>query len=352
MTLEETLRAIQPVDAAIVQEAHRRQSAMAKPLGGLGLLEETVNRIAGAQGTADVRIDKRCVVVFCADNGVVAQGVTQCGQDVTATVTENLSKGDTTVCIMARRAGVDVLPVDIGVARTVEGDKILRRKVMPGTRDMTVCPAMTREEAIQAVETGIGIALDCKSKGYQLLATGEMGIGNTTTSSAVASVLLGLEPEAVTGRGAGLSTEGLMRKINAIRQSIALHRPAASDPVDVIAKVGGLDIAGMVGLYLGGAMCNLPVVMDGFISAVAALAAVRLCPAAWDYIVPSHVSAEPAGKCMLDALHLQPLICAGMRLGEGTGAIAAISLLDLMVAVYHEMVRFDETNIEAYKPLT
>lgn len=352
MTLKEILTQIQPADAAASRQAYARQTAMAKPLGGLGLLEDAVNRLAGAQGTADVRIEKRCVVVFCADNGVVTQGVTQCGQEVTATVTENLSRGDTTVCIMARRAAVDVLPVDIGVARAVHGEKILRRKVMPGTRDMTLTPAMTRAEAVRAIETGMDIAMQCKAQGYQLLATGEMGIGNTTTSSAVAAVLLNTDPAEVTGRGAGLSTAGLRRKVEAIRQAIARNAPDAADPIDVISKVGGLDIAGMVGLYLGGAACRLPVVMDGFISAVSALAAVRLCPDTLGYILPSHVSAEPAGRRMLDALGLAPLICAGMRLGEGTGAVAAISLLDLMLAVYREMVFFDDAGIDAYQPLT
>lgn len=351
MTLAEALSQIQESDTASRQICHQRQNDMAKPLGSLGRLETAMEDIAAAQHTADFQIEKRAVVVFCADNGVVAQGVTQCGQDVTATVTENLNCGDTTVCIMARQAHVDVIPVDIGVARPVKGERILQKNIMRGTKDMTQEPAMSREACIRAVETGIAIAADCKAKGYTLLATGEMGIGNTTTSSAVASVLLGKEPIVMTGRGAGLSSAGLQRKIHAIETAIAKHQPRADDPIDVIAKVGGLDIAGMVGLYLGGAVYHMPVVLDGFISAVSALAAVKLCPMVRGYLLASHVSAEPAGQLILDALQMKPLICAEMRLGEGTGAVAGISLLDLAHAVYRDMIRFEQTDITHYVAL-
>lgn len=352
MTLTDALKQIQPADDAARICARDRQNDMAKPLGSLGLLEDALVQLAGAQRTADVRLDKRCVVVFCADNGVVAQGVTQCGQEVTAVVAENLSRGDTTVCIMAQHAHVDVLPIDIGIAREVVGAKIVRRRIMSGTHDMTTQPAMSRTQAIAAIEVGIALAEDCQLQGYHVLATGEMGIGNTTTSSAVAAVLLGVPPETVTGRGAGLTSEGLTRKISAIERALALHKPCTEDIIGVLAAVGGLDIAGMVGLYLGGALCGIPVVMDGFISGVAALAAIRLCPAMRGYLLASHVSAEPAGRLILDALQAKPLICAEMRLGEGTGAIAAIALLDLSLAVYNRMIRFDESKIVRYEPLT
>lgn len=352
MSLEQILAQIEPASEEIRAQARCRQNDMAKPLGSLGLLEDAIDAIAAAQHTVKVRIDKRAVVVFCADNGVVAQGVTQCGQEVTAIVTENLAKGDTTVCIMSRAADVEVIPVDIGVARDVTGAKILQKKVAYGTRDMTKGAAMTREQGIKAIQTGIDIACECKEKGFQLLATGEMGIGNTTTSAAVAAVLLHAPAEEMTGRGAGLSSAGLQCKINAIKNAIALNTPDCTDPIDVICKVGGFDIAGMVGLYLGGALCHIPVVMDGFISAVSALAAVRLCPAVRGYILPSHVSAEHAGQRILDALDAKPMITAGMRLGEGTGAVAAIKLMDLSLAVYHEMVSFEETSIAHYQPLS
>ena len=352
MTVQEVLEAIRPVDEAARAAALKRLNDMAKPLGSLGVLEEDLVRLAGIQGTPRVDISRRCVAVFCADNGVVAQGVTQCGQEVTAVVTENLSKGDTTVCAMSRRAGCEVLPVDIGVARPVTGEKILQKCVRRGTADMTQEPAMTRAECEQALLVGVEVARLCKERGFRLLATGEMGIGNTTTSSAVAAVLLGAPVAEMTGRGAGLSSEGLARKIAAIETAIALHRPDPADPIDVVSKVGGLDIAGMAGLCLGGALYHIPVLLDGFISTAAALAAVRLCPLCGDYLLASHVSAEPAGQRMIAALGLHPLIQAGMRLGEGTGAVAAMPLLDLMLSAYEEMVAFDDIGVDHYQPLT
>ena len=209
MTLEETLRRIVPADRSIEEEAWRRWDSIAKPLRGLGLLEEAVARIAGMTRTVEVDLSRRAVAVFCADNGVVEEGVTQTGQEVTAVVTENLSKGDTSVCKMARVAHADVFPVDIGVKCAVTGENILPRKVAHGTRNMTKGPAMTREETVKALEVGIELMQDLKQQGYRIVATGEMGIGNTTTSSAVASVLLGLPPEEVTGRGAGTFLRGL-----------------------------------------------------------------------------------------------------------------------------------------------
>lgn len=351
MTLKNVLSAIHKADTGAMERAQKRLNGMAKPLGSLGVLEEDLVRLAGAQGTDNVDISRRCVAVFCADNGVVAQGVTQCGQEVTAIVTENLSRGDTTVCIMARQARCEVLPVDVGVVRPVVGERILQRCVRRGTADMTVEPAMTREECEQAILVGVEVARLCKEKGINLLAMGEMGIGNTTTSSAVACALLDAPVPEMTGRGAGLSSEGLERKIHAIETALALHTPDPADPVDVLHKVGGLDIAAMAGLCLGGAYYHLPVVLDGFISCVAALCAIRLCPDCRDYLLASHVSAEPAGARVIHALGLNPLICAGMRLGEGTGAVAAIPLLDMMLAAYNNMVDFDDIGIDAYEEL-
>ena len=350
MTLDQVIAGITPADTAAMERAKARWDSIAKPLGSLGALEEAVIRIAGMTGSADVDISKRAVVVMCADNGVVAQGVTQTGQEVTAIVAENMSTGDTSVCAMARSAGAEVVPVDIGTAVPLTGARIVQRCVRRGTADMTQGPAMSRGEAVQAVLTGVEIARELCAGGVRLLATGEMGIGNTTTASAVASVLLGRAPVEMTGRGAGLSDEGLRRKVAAIERAVALSRPAADDPLDVLAKVGGFDIAGMCGVFLGGAACRVPVLADGFISAVAALCAVRLCPAAAKAVLASHVSAEPAGMLLLDALRKKPLITAGMRLGEGTGAVAAMPLLDMARAVYMDCYTFEEGGIEAYTP--
>lgn len=352
MTLEELLQGITPADRKAAAAAQERWDALAKPLGGLGMLEDAVVRLAAIQGSADVDISRRAVVAMCADNGVVAQGVTQTGQEVTAIVTENMSRSASSVCRMALRANCDVVPVDIGVARPVTGEKILQRNIRRGTADMTQGPAMTREEAVQAILVGADIVRELKEQGCRLLATGEMGIGNTTTSSAVAAVLLGRPVEEMTGRGAGLSGEGLVRKINAIKRAIEHNRPDAGDPIDVLHKVGGLDIAGLAGVFLGGAYYHLPVLIDGFISSVAALVAQRLCPTAEDYMMGSHASQEPAGIALLEALQFKPFLYAGMRLGEGTGAVAVMPLLDMALAVYGEMPTFGETAIEAYEKLT
>ena len=350
MTLDQVIAGITPADTAAMERAKARWDSIAKPLGSLGALEEAVIRIAGMTGSADVDISKRAVVVMCADNGVVAQGVTQTGQEVTAIVAENMSTGDTSVCAMARSAGAEVVPVDIGTAVPLTGARIVQRCVRRGTADMTRGPAMSREEAVQAVLTGVETARELCAGGVRLLATGEMGIGNTTTSSAVTASMLSLPVETVTGRGAGLSTEGLMRKKAVIQKALDLHKPDPSDPVDVISKVGGFDIAGMTGLYLGGALYRVPIIVDGLISAVAALCAQGLAPLCTCAMVASHVSAEPAGQALLDKLGLSSMINAGMRMGEGTGAVAALPLLDMAYDIYFGMGTFSNIQMEAYVP--
>ena len=351
MTLEQAISAVCPPCEQSRVAANKRFSDIAMPLDSLGLLQDAVVQIAAIRCTVRPSIAKRAVVMFCADNGVVAQGVTQCGQEVTATVTENMGRGQSAVCLMARHIGMDSFPVDIGVARDVQGERILHRKIRYGTADMTQEPAMTREEAVRAVEVGIALAEWCAAQGYDLLCGGEMGIGNTTTSAAGTAALTDADVETVTGRGAGLSSAGLERKVRAIQTALALHRPDPNDPLDVLHKVGGLDIAGLAGFYLGAAACGLPVVLDGVISCTAALVAVRLCPAVRGYLLAGHRSEEPAGALLLRELALSPFIIAGMRLGEGTGAVAAVSLLDLVFAAYDGMPSFAEAGVEAYQPL-
>ena len=352
MTLDQVIAGITPADTAAMERAKARWDSIAKPLGSLGALEEAVIRIAGMTGSAEVDISKRAVVVMCADNGVVAQGVTQTGQEVTAIVAENMSTGDTSVCAMARSAGAEVVPVDIGTAVPLTGARIVQRCVRRGTADMTRGPAMTREEAAQAVMTGLELVGELKEAGYRILATGEMGIGNTTTSSAIVSVLLGKEAAEVTGRGAGLSTEGYQKKIAAVERAIVFNRPDPADGLDVLHKVGGLDIAGLAGVFLGGAVHHIPVLVDGFISSAAALTAAAICPACRDYMLGSHASNEPAGRMVLEALGLHPFLFAEMCLGEGTGAVAVMPLLEMGAAVYRGMCTFEATDIEAYQHLT
>ena len=286
---------------------------------------------------------------MCADNGVVEEGVTQCGQEVTATVAENFLDEKSCVAIMCRRARTKICPVDIGMA--VDTPRVEKRKIAYGTKNMAKEPAMTREQAVAAIEVGIAKAEELHAQGYEMLATGEMGIGNTTTSSAMTAVYLGLDVETVTGRGAGLSSHGLQRKIHAIKQAIAVNQPDPEDPLDVLAKVGGLDIAGMCGLFLGGAAQQMPVVMDGFISQVAALTAMRLVPECADYILASHVSEEPGANILLKALEKDAFLTCGMRLGEGSGAVALFPILDFASDIYHKMSTFVQADIVEYQPL-
>ena len=349
MTLQEAVKRIKPLDEKAMDRASKRWNSIAKPLHSLGALETMLIKIAGMTGSEDIHLEKKGLIAMCADNGVVEEGVTQTGQEVTAVVAENFLAGTTTACVMCKKCGARLFPVDVGMA--VDTKVRTDLKVAMGTRNMTKGPAMTREEAIRGIEAGIAVAEELKEKGYQLLATGEMGIGNTTTSSAVASVLLGKPVEDMTGRGAGLSSEGLNRKIKAIKKAIALNNPDRSDVIDVLAKVGGLDIAGMAGVFLGGAALGMPVVMDGFISCVAALIAQRICPNAGEYMIPSHVSREPAAHLILKELGKEAVLHAGMCLGEGTGAVALFPVLDLAEAVYNSMSTFGDINVEQYEEL-
>ncbi|MEG2073945.1 MAG: nicotinate-nucleotide--dimethylbenzimidazole phosphoribosyltransferase, partial [Angelakisella sp.] len=269
---------------------------------------------------------------------------------VTAAVARALAKGESTVCHMARVARCEVLPVDMGMVNFEGVDGVINRRIRNGTNDITQGAAMTGQECVSAIESGMDLAQEMKRCGVKLIATGDMGIGNTTTSSAVASLLLHREVTEVTGRGAGLSDRGLAAKLKAIEAAIALNKPKGDDIVDVLAKVGGLDIAGLCGVFLGGALYRVPVLIDGFISAVAALCAVRLCPDCACAVLASHVSAEPAGAAVLNALGLKPLITAEMRLGEGSGAVAALPLLDMALAVYNSSQTFGHLGIEAYIP--
>lgn len=343
------LSKITPPDETARAAAHAHWVSLAKPLDGLGRLETLLEDAAALTGSAQLEIARRTVLVLCADNGVVAQGVSQTDQSVTRAVAENLAARRTSVCQMAKTAHCAVLPVDMGIAGgAVPG--MLDCRVADGTADFTKGAAMTRAQAVEAIAKGIALVKKQKAQGDTLLATGEMGIGNTTTSSAVASVLLDQPVEIMTGRGAGLSDAGLARKIDAIRRGIAVNRPDTADVLDVLAKLGGFDIAGLCGVFLGGALEGVPVLMDGFISGVAALCAIRLCPAAEKAVFASHCSTEPAAKLVLDALGKAPLLTAGLHLGEGTGAVASIPLWDMALAVYDQCYSFTEGGIAPYTP--
>lgn len=349
MTLEETISAIRPLDEEVMKEARRRWDSIAKPLHSLGKMEDLITQIAGITGETQIDISKKGLVAMCGDNGVVEEGVTQSGQEITALVANNFQAGISTVCVMCQQFGVDVHPVDVGMVTDTNVRTDL--KVAYGTKNMTREPAMTREQAIRGIEAGIAMVKELKEKGYRILATGEMGIGNTTTSSAVASVLLHQPVEVMTGRGAGLSSEGLVRKIQAIKKAIDLNQPDPEDAIDVLAKVGGYDIAGMTGVFLGGAAFRIPVLMDGFISCVSALIAARICRDATPYMLASHVSKEPAAHLVLDSLGKDPVLHADMCLGEGTGAIALIPFLEVGAKLYNSLSTFTDIHMDQYEEL-
>lgn len=351
MELYDVISKIQPADPNYISGAKEKWNSIAKPLGSLGLLEDAIIQICGATRTLHPDLSKRAVAVFCADNGIVAEGVTQTGSEVTAIVAKNLCTADTSVCKMAKVAHCDVVPVDVGMLTKVEHPAMVQAAIALGTKNFKYDHAMTKTQAIQAINIGISTAINLSNQGYQVLLTGEMGIGNTTTSSAVGAVLLGQPVEKMTGMGAGLSTSGVQHKIQVIKDAIDLHQPDQSDPIDVLAKVGGFDIAAMTGLCIGAAYCKNICIIDGFISGIASLIAIKLCKSVSDYLLPSHVSAEPAGHLVLDALEKPPLLTANMRLGEGTGAVAILPLLDMANAVFEQMTTFEATNIEAYVPL-
>lgn len=347
--LQRELEAIGQPDEQAMEASRKHWDRIAKPLKGLGRLEEMITAIAGIQGQEEVVLEKKAVVVLCTDNGVVEEGVTQTDNQVTAIVAENFAKGIASVNRMADLAHADVIPVDIGVARDLTEPGVLRRKIAYGTRNLAKEPAMSEEEAIRAICIGMDLVRECRSQGYRLLATGEMGIGNTTTSSAIAAVLLGLPAEQMTGKGAGLSREGIRHKAEVIRAAIALHQPDRQDVLSVLAALGGFDIAGMVGLFLGGARFGVPVIIDGMISSVAALIAARLCPAAVSYMLPSHMSKEPSSRMIMDELGLKPVIHGDLALGEGTGAVLLFPMLDMAYAVYRENSTFEKIQVEAYQ---
>lgn len=339
---------IAPQNKAATARAKAHWDGVAKPLNGLGKLETAVVRIAGVTGDENVSIDRRTVLVLCADNGIVKEGVTQTDASVTATMARRISEHRSSVCLMAKTARADVIPVDLGMLSRVPGVRDL--SVGNGTANMAEGPAMTEAQTLKAIENGILLAKERKAAGDRILVTGEMGIGNTSTSSAIASVLLNLPVETVTGRGAGLSDAGLLRKREAISRAIAVNKPDPKDAFDVLCKLGGFDIAGLAGLYIGAAMVRLPILIDGLISSVAALVASRLVPNCVTAMLASHCSKEPVAEAILNELGLSAILFADMKLGEGTGAVCMLPLLDMALAVYHGSVSFAETGIEPYTP--
>ena len=348
MTYQETIDHIKNADPVIYQQCLENWDHVANPLHSLGDFEYLTSKIGAAQGTTDICIDRKRVLVFCSDNGVVEEGISQSDHTVTTAVAKALAEGTSNVNIFANQAGADVEVYDTGMIDDLKVEGLLVQKSVNGTKNMSKEPAMTKDQLIFAIETGIHAAEKAKADGMQIIVIGEMGIGNTTTSAAVASILLGEDPHLMTGRGSGLSDEGLKRKIQVIEQCIQVNQPDPKDPLDVLAKAGGFDIAAMCGVILGCAAIGLPVVLDGVISCTAGCCAKAVAPAALDYMIPSHVSNEPAGRAILEFLGLHGPIDAHMALGEGTGGVMLLPLLDMALKLYHGTHSFDNIGIEAY----
>ena len=343
MTLESLLESIEPLSKSAMESAKIRQDALAKPPESLGRLEELSIQLAGITGTIHNTMDKTHLLVFAADNGVVEEGVSSAPQSVTLMQTINLTRAKTGASVLAKHFGSGITVCDVGVNAVITEPKVLNRKIAFGTRNIAKGPAMTREQAEKAILIGAELAMQTEANA---IGVGEMGIGNTTTSSAVLSVLLGAEVETVTGRGGGITDGAFLKKKQVITQAIVLNQPDPKDPVDVLSKVGGFDLAAMCGAFLGGAASHRPMVIDGFISVVAALCAVRLCPTVRDYLVPSHASYEIGYKLAMEELGLQPIFLLNMRLGEGSGCPLAFQVLSAACAILNDMATFDQAGID------
>ena len=343
MELKTYLDSVLPLDEAAMNAARERQAQLAKPPGSLGRLEDLSVQLAGITGKVHNKIEKKHLLVFAADNGVVAEGVSSAPQSVTLMQTINLTRHKTGASTLCKHFGCGIIVCDMGVNADIKEPKVLNRKIAYGTQNIVHGAAMSREQAVQAIMTGIELA---RNTDADVIGIGEMGIGNTTTSSAVLSVLLDADVEAVTGRGGGITDASYLKKKQVIKDAIAINQPDKNDIIDVLAKVGGFDIAAMCGAFIGCAAVRRPVVIDGFISAVAALCAYKLCPNSVQYFVPSHASYEIGYKLAMDAMDLQPLLLLGMRLGEGSGCPLAFEILDAACAIMGGMATFDQAGID------
>ncbi len=343
--LYETIARIRPLDESARAEAARHLDTLTKPPGSLGKLEDIVVQLAGIAGSLELDVSRKAVVVMAADHGVCEEGVSAFPAEVTPQMVTNFLHGGAAINVLARQAGADVVCVDIGVNADLAHESLHVLKVRKGTANIARGPAMSREEAILALSHGIGLADQLADDGYRLLATGEMGIGNTTPSAAMLAAFANIDPELAVGRGTGVDDAGVRRKRDTVRKALAANAPDASDPLDVLSKLGGLEIAGLAGVILGAAARRVPVVVDGFIASIAALTAVRIAPNARHYLLPSHVSQELGHRLVLEQLGLAPMLDMGMRLGEGTGAALAFYLVEAAVRIAREMATFDSAGV-------
>jgi nicotinate-nucleotide--dimethylbenzimidazole phosphoribosyltransferase len=344
--LEQALREIKPLDEKAMAAARARQDTLTKPLGSLGRLEELSIKLAGIRGEPIPSINHKAIVTMAADHGVVAEGVSAYPQAVTPQMVLNFLHGGAGINVLARHVGARVIVVDMGVASDIEPHPaLLSRKIAYGTQNMARGPAMSREQAIKSIEVGLEIIKKEVKKGLDIVGTGDMGIGNTTPSSAVTAAITGEKVAKVTGRGTGIDDKQLAHKIEVIERALEVNKPNADDAIDVLAKVGGFEIGGLTGIILGAAAHRIPVVIDGFVSGAAALIAVGLSPKVKDYLIASHCSVEIGHKITLKYLGLKPILDLELRLGEGTGAALGIFLVEAAAKILSEMATFGEAGV-------
>ncbi|MBI4300901.1 MAG: nicotinate-nucleotide--dimethylbenzimidazole phosphoribosyltransferase [Chloroflexi bacterium] len=344
--IEETIKRVRPLDEEAIAAARGRQEELTKPSGSLGRLEHLATQVAGIMGNPLPSLSRKVVFTFAADHGVAAEGVSAYPSEVTAQMVYNFLRRGAAINVLAAHVGARVVVVDIGVAADVgEQPGLVRAKVADGTRNMAVGPAMTRSQALEALEAGVAVLEAEMGNGIDIIGTGDMGIANTTTSSAIVAALTGAPVHAVTGRGTGIGPQQLLHKVQIIERALAVNQPDPRDPLDVLAKVGGLEIGGLAGLILAAAANRIPVVVDGFISGAAALLAWALCPAVQPYLIAAHQSVEIGHQVTLRHLGLTPLLDLSLRLGEGTGAALGISIVEAAVRCLTEMATFAEAQV-------
>ena len=323
---------------------------VAKPLDGMGDFEDLICKIGAIQNSEDVKLDKKALLIMCSDNGIVKEGVSQSDSSVTLSVAKNMLKGRSSVAVMAEKNGIDMFVYDVGIDADEEPEGIINAKIRKGTNDFYIEPAMSEEETLKAINLGTNLVKEYRDKNYDIILTGEMGIGNTTTSAAVCSAIFeGDETDKLTGRGAGLDDEKFFNKKRIIRESIEKYSLKTADAFTILSTVGGFDIATLTGICLGGAMYSVPVVLDGVITMAAGLVAEKICPGVKDYLILSHKGKEPASQMISDKLGLKPVIDSNMALGEGTGAVMMVSLLGDALCVYNNAARFSDISVDNYE---
>jgi len=345
--LRQTIADIKPVNKESMERVREKWDRKVKPVGSLGTLEEVTIKLAGMTGRVQNSINKKAIVVMASDNGVVEEGVSSAPQIFTRLLAESMSRGKTGISALAKFGNVDVKIVDIGLNGELDIPGVLNRKIANGTNNFAKGPAMTYEEAVKSIEIGIEVGNTLYHEGYDILGTGELGIGNTSTSAAVLKVFANYDIDVISGKGAGLTDEQLKNKINVIMKGIEINKPNKKDPIDVLAKVGGFDIGGMCGLFLSAAKNRKPIIVDGYISSAAALIAAKLNPLVKDFILPSHLSNEPGAKYVLDELNLKPMVYLNMRLGEGTGCPFAFQIIEAALYTLENMGTFEDAQMDS-----